>query len=95
VTVIQGTLLVADHAHGGAALTATVPVPASFVNVVRSGETAYSQGAAAPSCVTATDDPATVNVPVRALLPAFAAALNVTTAVPEPLEPAVIVSQLD
>jgi hypothetical protein len=39
VTVIQGTLLAADHAHGGAVVTDTVPVLASFENDVRSGET--------------------------------------------------------
>jgi hypothetical protein len=95
VTVIHGTLLVADHVHCGAALTATVPVAASFENEVRSGEAMYSQGAAAPSWLTATGSPATLNVPARVSLAGFGAALNVTTAVPEPLEPLVIDSQLD
>jgi hypothetical protein len=94
VTVIHGTLLVADHVHCGEALTATVPVAASFENEVRSGETTYSQGAA-PSWLTATGSPATLNVPARAPTAAFGAAANVTTAVPEPLEPLVIDSQLD
>ena len=45
----HGTSLAADHAHGAAALTVTVPVALSFVNDVRSGETTYSHGADAPS----------------------------------------------
>jgi hypothetical protein len=49
VTVSHGTLVEADHAHDGAALTTTVPVPASFENDVGFAETTYSHGALAPS----------------------------------------------
>ena len=40
VTVSHGTLVEADHAHDGAALTTTVPAPASFENDVGFAETA-------------------------------------------------------
>ena len=47
----------------------------------------------APACVTVNVWPATVNVPVRALLLVFAAALNPTDPLLVPLMPFMIVSQ--
>lgn len=95
ITVNHGALLAADHPHDGAAVTATVPEPASFENDVRSGEATYSHEALTPTWLTVIGSPAMLNVPVRAPLVSFGAALNVTTAVPDPLEPLVIDSQLD
>jgi len=47
-----------------------------------------------PACVTVNVCPATVSVPVRELVPVFAAALKVTDPLPVPLAPAVTVSQV-
>jgi len=49
------------------------------------------QGAAC--CVTVTNCPATVNVPVRGEVAVFAAMLNATVPLPLPLAPEVIVNQ--
>ena len=45
------------------------------------------------ACVTATDCPATVRVPLRGVAVVFAAMLNVTEPMPDPLAPAVTVIQ--
>ena len=49
---------------------------------------------ALPTCDTVNICPAMVNVPLREVVELFAAALKLTAPLPEPLAPAVMVSQL-
>ena len=74
VTVIQAALLTAVQLHPVPAVTVTVPVAAA--EVVRFddvGEMVNVHGA--PACVTVKVWPAIVTVPVRDVVPVFAATL--------------------
>ena len=62
VTVIQGSLLVAVHAHAGAAETNTFVVPAPAPVETLTGDSEYVQ---LPSCVIWKSFPPTAIVPLR------------------------------
>jgi hypothetical protein len=85
-------LLVADHSQCAAALTLNVPEAPSLLYDALVGEISIVH-AATPSWRTATDCPATVNVPVRSAVLAFAVKLTVTVPFPAPLAPLPIVIQ--
>jgi hypothetical protein len=72
VTVIQLALLVAVHAQPAVVVTVTVAVPPLAAGVAEVGDTVKLHGAAS---VTVIVRPATVNVPVREVVPVFAATL--------------------
>jgi hypothetical protein len=97
VIVIQLAALVADQAQPFVAVTATVAAPPATGAAADVGEIAYVQdggggGGGAPAAwLTVTICPATVSVPLRALLELFAAALNCTWPLPEPEAPLVTV----
>jgi hypothetical protein len=82
LTVIQGAALDAVQPQPEGAVTVTVeaPPPAATENVVGAAENVH----ATPACVTVTDCPATVTVPVREPAPALAAIVTVTDALPLP-----------
>jgi hypothetical protein len=61
--VIQLDCSVAFHVQPAGAVTVNVDVPPAAVNVRSSGVTAYVQPC--PACVTATDWPAIVRLPLR------------------------------
>ena len=71
VMVIQAALLVAVHAQPVAAVTVTVPVPPAAATLADAGEIVGAQ--VAPAWVIVKVLPAIVSVPVRAVLPGFAA----------------------
>ena len=71
--LIHVALLVAVHAQKVAAVTVTVPVIPADVTVADAGEIAGAQVAAA--CVTLNVLPPIVSVPVRGVVPVFAATL--------------------
>jgi hypothetical protein len=91
VTVTQLAPPVAVHPQPDVVVTATVPVPPVPANVWFDGEMLNAQPAA--DCVTVKLWPATVRVAVRLDEPVFAAALKLTVPLPEPLDPAVTVTQ--
>ncbi len=75
--------------HSGVSLRARIHVQRTMRRFVGGGG-----GCVAPAAwLTATDCPATVNVPVRAVPVVLAATLNVTEPMPDPLAPAVTVIQ--
>ena len=74
LTVIHVALLVAVQAQPVPAVTVMVLEPAAEVTLADAGEIVGAHGAAA-CCVTVTVDPAIVRVPVRDVLPVFAATL--------------------
>ena len=91
VTVSQAALSTALHEQPVAAVTvseAVLAVDASDNAVV---ESVYVHGA--PACVTVTVWPATVTLPVRGAVPAFAVTENLAEPAPVALLPAVIVIQ--
>jgi uncharacterized protein YhhL (DUF1145 family) len=92
VTVIHEALLVAVQLQPLPAVTVIVPEPPVAATDCDVGLIAYVQDAAA--CVTVKVVPATVSVPARDVVAVFAATLNVTEPLPDPLEPAVTVIQL-
>lgn len=73
VIVIQPALLVAVQLHPALAVTATVPVPVVEAALAEAGEIVGVHGT--PACVTVNVLPAIVMVPVRDVLPGFAATL--------------------
>ena len=73
VIVIQASLLTAVQLHPAAAVTVTVPVVAADVGFNDVGEIVKVHGT--PACVTVKVWPPTVIVPVRELVPVFAATL--------------------
>jgi hypothetical protein len=88
VTAIHPVVLTADHWHWSPVLTANVPVALSFPNDAFAGEMSIEQGA--PSCLTATEWPAMVKVPVRSVVFVLAVRLTPTTPFPAPLAPLVM-----
>jgi hypothetical protein len=90
VTVNHAALLVAVQEQLAAALTPTLPVPPAAGTDWAAGTSEYEQ--AAPACVTVTDLPPAVIVPVREVESGFAAALRLMVPSPDPLAPAVTVS---
>jgi hypothetical protein len=87
--VIQLALLAAVHAQPVGAVTATVPLPAAAVRLVEVGEIAGVHGV--PACVTVKLAPAIVSVPVRLVVAALAATVNVVVPGPVPAAPEVTV----
>jgi hypothetical protein len=85
----QESLLVAVHVQPFGAVTATSLLPPAAAKAVAPGEIVSVQGT--PSCVALKVLPAIVIVPLRGVLPGFAAAFNVTLPLPDPLEPAMTV----
>src|SRR6185312_13244974 len=83
------SLLVAVHVHPIGALTATSLLPPAAAKAVPPGEIVSLQGT--PSCVALNVLPAIVTLPLRGVMPGFAAAFNVTVPVPDPVDPAVTV----
>ena len=71
--VIHAALLVAVHAHPLPAVTVTVPLTIVEATLADAGEIVGVHGA--PACVTVNELPAIVMVPVRDVLPGFAATL--------------------
>src|SRR5256885_11865299 len=71
VTVIQLALLVALHAHPLVVVTIVLPGPPAAPRLCAVDDNVKLHGT--PLCVTVTVCPATVSVPVRAAVPAFAA----------------------
>jgi hypothetical protein len=84
VTVIQ--------LHPVPAATLTLPVPPDAGKVCETGERVIVQ--LAPACATVKACPPIVIVPERLVVVVLAAALKLTVPLPEPLAPAVTVSQL-
>jgi hypothetical protein len=89
LTVSQAALLLVVHAHPVAAVTVTVPVPAAAATLADAGAIVGAQGV--PACVTVKVLPAIVSVPVRLVVPAFAATVNDTGPEPVPAAPELIV----
>ena len=87
VTLSQVALLAAVHAQPAPAVTLTVPVPPEAVIDWLVGLIEYEQ--LEEDSLTVKVIPAIVNVPVRAFLAVFAAALKSTVPSPLPLAPAV------
>jgi hypothetical protein len=85
--VIQLALLVALHPQPVGAVTATIPLPAAAVRLVEVGEIAGVQGV--PAWVTLKFTPAIVSVPVRLVVAALAATVNVVVPGPVPAAPEV------
>ena len=92
MTVIHDTLLEAVHAQPLPAVTEIVPVVAVGPIEVLTGESENVQGTGA-SCVTVKVRPAIVTVPVRWLVPVFAAIEYPTVPEPLPVAPEVRVIQ--
>ena len=72
VTANQAVLVVAVHEQPDVVVTVRVPVPPAGAAFAEVGVTVKAQGAA---CVIVTVWPATVSVPVREVVPVFAATL--------------------
>src|SRR5439155_1214563 len=89
VIVIHASVVVAVHEQPVGAVTPTVPDPPPTTTACVAGESVEVQGT--PACVTVNVLPATVSVPVRDVPAVFAAMLNVTLPLPEPVAPAVTV----
>jgi hypothetical protein len=89
LTVSHAALLLVLHAHPAVAVTVTVPVPAVAATLAEVPEIVGAHGV--PACVTVKVAPAIVNVPVRLVVPAFAATVNDTVPVPVPAAPELIV----
>jgi hypothetical protein len=89
VTVIQDALLPALQEQPVATVTPLLPVPPAAVNDWVVGEMDGLQPAA--NCVTVKVVPAIVSVPVRLEATVFAATLNVTGPLPDPVAPPVTV----
>ncbi len=92
VIVSHEPLRVAVQVHPAAAVTATATEPAVSPMFCVAGDAPYVQ--ATPTWLTVMVCPATVSVPVRAVVVPLAAAANVTEPLPLPVAPAEIVSQL-
>ena len=90
--VSQAALLVAAHVQPVAAVTTVLDDPAAEVSVAEVGDTPKVH--AAPSWITETVWPATVNMPLRCDVEGLAVALNVTVPLPLPLAPPLMVSQV-
>jgi hypothetical protein len=90
VTVSQAALLVDVQVHPLPAETDVLVDCAEAPTERLVGEIEYEQAAA---CVTVNVWPATVSVPVRAVVAVLAAALKETVPLPEPLAPLVTASQ--
>ena len=88
-TVSQESLLVADQLQPAGAVTPTLVDSPPTAKAFEPGEMVSLQ--ATPTCVALKVLPATVTVPVRAVLPGFAVALNITVPFPEPEVPAMTV----
>lgn len=84
-TVIQETVLVAVHPHPVEVVRVIVPEPPPATAVREVGVIEYVH--VVPAWVTWNVWPATVAVPVREMVPAFALALSVTVPGPVPLAP--------
>lgn len=90
VTVIQPTLLAADHGQPAGAVTLVEPVPPAavgdrlFVEMLNVHPT--------PACVTVSVCPATVSEPTRCVVLEFPAALKPTDPPPLPVAPLVTVN---
>ena len=89
VTVIHAALLAAVHAQPVATDTLLLPLPPAAVKDCVVGEIDGVHGAAA--CVTVNVAPAIVSVPVRLEATVFAATLNPTVPLPDPVAPLVTV----
>ena len=89
LTVIHVSLLTAVHAHPVGAVTVVLPVPPPAPMDWLVGEIVSVH--ATPACVTVALLPPAVIDPLRDVVEVFAAALNETVPLPEPLAPAVIV----
>ena len=87
--MIHPVLLTAVQLHPLGAVTATEPEPPVAVNVREPGAIVSVHGA--PAWPALNVFPAIVTDPVREALLGFAAALNVTVPLPDPLAPAVTV----
>jgi hypothetical protein len=85
--VIHPTLLVADHAQPAPAVTVTDRVAPVDVTVWLVEPIAYVQEAGL--CVTVKVRPAIVSVPVRDVVPVWAATVKLTVPLPVPLAPEV------
>jgi hypothetical protein len=92
VIVSHAALLVATQVQFWLVVTATLLVPAVAAGVSDVGDTVKEHEFELPACVTVTVCPATVNVPVRDEVVAFAAIEKLTVPLPVPLAPAVTVS---
>lgn len=93
VTTIQLAVLDADHVQPPPVVTVNEPEPPADGIDCDTGAIEYVQGCAA-ACVTVNVCPPAVIVPVRCVVAVFAATLNVTVPLPEPLAPAVTTIQL-
>jgi hypothetical protein len=91
VIVSQEALLVAVQLQPGVLVTVAAPDPAAAAGLSEVGATLNVHGAA--PWFTVTVWPATVRVPVRGSVAAFAAMVKATVPLPLPLAPEVIVSQ--
>jgi hypothetical protein len=89
VIVIHVSVVVAVHAQPACAVTPIAPEPPPAATDSDAGEIEYAHGA--PGCVTVKLLKPTVIVAVRAIVLGFAAAVNPTDPLPEPLAPDVIV----
>ena len=92
VTVIQLTLLSADHGHPVCVVTCADPLSPMLAADVDVGEMENVQ--LTPACVTVNVCPAIVSVPTRWEALELAAALYVRLPLPLPLPPAVIVNHV-
>src|SRR5437867_2977215 len=92
VTVSQLALLVAVHVQPVPAVTFVLPVPPPAPTFADDDDSEYVH--AVPACETENVSPAMVSVALRDVVELFAPALKLTVPLPEPLAPAVTVSQL-
>ena len=92
VMVSQVAPVCAVQLHPVPPVTATLPVPPDAGKVCETGAIVIVQ--LAPACVTVKARPPIVIVPVRLVVAVLADALKLTAPLPEPLAPAVTVSQL-
>jgi hypothetical protein len=88
--LIQGALVKELHVQPAVVVTVTDALPPDAGTDCEVGAMVYVHGAAA-SCVMVKVCPPAVIVPVRELVALFAATLNATVPLPEPLAPLVIV----
>jgi hypothetical protein len=93
VTVIQESLLRADHGQPFCVVTFVEPVEAVAGADCDVAESENVQPAGA--CVTVNVCPATLNVPIRCVPLGFADALKLTGPLPSPFAPLVIVNHVD
>src|ERR1051326_7631316 len=92
VMLIQLALVVADHGHGLAVVTLTLPLLAVLLNEALVPESAYVQ--TTPDWLTVNVCPPIVMAPLREFVVEFAATAYETVPLPVPVAPLVMLIQL-